>query len=148
MPRRYACCSRKRPVPAAQSGFEETFHGFFKPSSKVMTREVWPPICITVFTPGYKWSSPADMASELLYSAQLSSAGIASLLEPEMPALEMPSSGKAWPSLASSAFMAALGLVIIFSLSSRRIFSPLSIRQSLALTEPTSIPSEYFIVAQ
>ncbi len=91
-------------------------------------------------------SSPEAMVSELLYSAQFNSPGMVPLPEPEKPALAMPSSGTASPSLESNALMAALELVVTFSLSSLTIRLLSSMRQSLALTEPTSIPSEYFIL--
>ncbi len=86
------------------------------------------------------------MASELLYSAQLSSLGITALPEPLTPAETIWSRLNFWPNLAISELTTVLGLEVILSTSSWTMLLFSSMSDNLALTEPTSKPREYFIL--
>src|SRR3990172_5637037 len=133
------------PVPAAHNGLEDTFHGFLRPSSSPMTSELWPPMEIIVLASGWARSTPAAMASELLYSVQFSPLGITSLPQPDVPAVATSRKSTQSPSLLSKAASAARGPENTFSTSSRTGLPSSATSASLALTEPMSTPREYFM---
>jgi hypothetical protein len=130
-------------VPAAQSGFDVTFHGLLSPSSSCMTIELWPPICMMVLASGWKLRRPEVIDSELLYSDQLNSFGITVLPEPDIPALTICSRLNLSLKRLRSKLTAAFGLEVIFSVSSLMILPCVSVNASLALTEPTSRPRRH-----